>query len=60
MTLTIMQIESHKLERREEVVDLQLLSNLTGISLALGLNQILMRVEEYMSLMDENCRMATH
>jgi len=33
---------------------------LTGIPLALGLNQIPMRVEEYMSLMGENCRMATY
>ena len=37
-------------------VTLQMISDLTEISLALGLNQILMRVEEYMSLMGENCR----
>jgi len=37
-----------------------LLSDFTGILLAYGLNQIPMRVEEYMSLMGENCRMATH
>ena len=43
-----------------KVVDLQLLSDLTGIPLALGLNQIPMRIQEYMSLIGENCRMATH
>ena len=37
-------------------MDLQLLSDLIGIPLALDLNQIPMRVEEYMSLMGKNCR----
>ena len=37
-----------------KVFNLQLLSDLTRIPLALGLNQISMRVEEYMSLMGEN------
>ena len=43
-----------------KVMDLQLLSNLTRIHLALGLNQIPMKVEEYMSLMGENYSMAAH
>jgi len=43
-----------------KVVTLQMISDLTEISLTLGLNQIPMRVEEYMILMGENCRMATH
>jgi len=37
-----------------------LLSDLTGIPLALSLNQISTRVEEYMRLMGEDCRMATY
>ena len=45
--------------RRERmVVDLQLLSDLNIIPLALRLNRIPMRVEEYMSLIGENCRIA--
>jgi len=37
-----------------------LLLDLIGIPLALGLNQIPMRVKEYMSLMGENYRIAIH
>jgi len=42
------------------VLTLQMISDLTKNFLALGLNQISIRVEEYMSLMGKNCRMVTH
>jgi len=46
--------------REKKVVTFQMISDLTRITLALGLNQIPMRVEKYMSLISENCRIDTH
>ena len=43
-----------------KVVDLHFLSDLTRILLTLRLNQIPMSLDEYMSLMGENCRAAKH
>ena len=43
-----------------KVVDLELLSDLIRIPLALGLNQIPMSLKEYMSLMGKNCRADKH
>ena len=37
-----------------------MISDLTETPLGLGLKQILIRVEECMSLIGENCKMATH
>ena len=43
-----------------KVIDLQSLSDLTGIPLTLGLNQIPMGLKEYMNLMGVNSRAEKH
>ena len=44
----------------EKIVDLQLLSDLIRIPLSQCLNQIPISLEEYMSLIGENCRATKH